>query len=91
MAGQQRAYEELRSGIEQLGGSMIWERSGYRYGAWIVTLNGKQRIFRAEGRHCFLDFDPLYVPKVPNPRENWDDYSNELVDGAIDKLVAMLV
>jgi hypothetical protein len=84
------AYQKLREELGQRGGSMSWERRGYRYGAWIVTRNGKQRIIEAEGRHYYPDLDPLHIPRVPNPRENWDDYTDEPIEGAADKLLATL-
>jgi hypothetical protein len=83
-----RPYEELRSGIEQLGGSMIFEKHGYQWGAWIVTLDGQQAIFQSNGRG-FPDIDVLYVPLTPDP-QHYRDYSCDLVEGAIEKLVAKL-
>jgi hypothetical protein len=44
-----RVYEEIKSAIEQQGGSMTWQRAGYCYGAWIVKLEGKTRFFKSTG------------------------------------------
>jgi hypothetical protein len=88
MSWQHRPYEELRAPIEQLGGSMVHARKGYQWGAWIVTLDGKIGTFLSNGRG-YPDLDRLYEPKVANP-QHYTDYSNDLVPGAIQKLVAML-
>jgi hypothetical protein len=85
-----RAYDALRSGIEQRGGSMIFVRQGYLYGAWIATLNENMAVFESNGG-SYPELDRLYAPKpgIKNP-QHYSDYSQELVSGAIDKLVAML-
>ncbi len=88
MSWQHRPYEELRAPIEQRGGSMVHARKGYQWGAWIVTLDGKTGTFLSNGRG-YPDLDRLYKPKVANP-QHYTDYSNDLVPGAIEKLVAML-
>nr|WP_309698127.1 hypothetical protein [Armatimonas sp.] len=85
-----RPYEELRSGIEQLGGTVSWQRAGYRYGAWKFDLNGNSAIFESNGRG-FPGIDELYKPLVVGKTPtHWSDYSIHLIDGAIDKLVAKL-
>ena len=83
-----RPYEELRDPIDRRGGSMIHVREGYEWGAWIIKLNGKTRRFLSNGRG-YPELDRLYMPKVPNP-QHYRDYTNELVPGAIDTLIAML-
>jgi hypothetical protein len=91
MASQpRRVYEELRSGIEQLGGTMIWLRSGYRYGAWKVDLNGKSAIFESNGQG-FPGLDELYKPLVEGTKpSHWSGYSKQLTEGAIEELVRKL-
>ena len=36
-----RAYDLVRSMVENLGGSMKYEHEGYRYGAWVITVGKK--------------------------------------------------
>jgi hypothetical protein len=36
-----RAYGKLRDVIEHRGGTMLYRREGYRYGAWEISLDGK--------------------------------------------------
>ncbi len=90
MAKQYRVYGALRTAIEQRGGAMVFERQGHRYGAWLVELNGKHATFESDG-NGFRELDKLYVPKtgITHPA-HWSDYSLVLVDGAIDRLLAML-
>ena len=90
MATQRRPYEELQAPIERSGGSMIHVKKGYLWGAWEVTLAGKKRTFRSNGRG-YPDLDKLYKPKpeVQNP-QHYTDYSDELVTGAIATLIGML-
>lgn len=90
MPNKHRVCGALRTGIEQRGGSMIFERTGYRHGAWIVTLDGKRVEFVSDG-NGFRELDRLYVtkPGITKP-EHYTDYTEELVSGAIGKLVAML-
>jgi hypothetical protein len=78
-----RPYEELRSGIEQLGGSMIHKRAGYPFGGgvWIVTLKDKQAVFETEGRECgYSDLNALYLPKGP-PMNSWTEPLTSLSPG----------
>jgi hypothetical protein len=88
MEDMQRAYGKLRTPIERLGGSMTFVREGYQWGAWVVTLHGKTKVFESNG-NGYPELDSLYVPKVTNP-EHYCDYTNVLVNGAIERLVAML-
>jgi hypothetical protein len=83
-----RKYEELRAGVEALGGSMVFERKGWRWGAWRVTLRNRSRAFPSNGRG-FPELDALYVPAVENP-SHWRDYTNTLVEGAFVELDEML-
>jgi len=78
-------YEALQAGIEARGGSMTFQKEGYQWGAWKVTLGQKEGIFPSNGRG-FPDFDRL---KVENPN-HWRDYGLPLIDGAIDKMIAKL-
>jgi hypothetical protein len=67
---------------------MTFQQAGWRRGAWIVRLGGRERAFVSSGRG-FPELDSLYVPMVPNP-SHWEDYTTTLVLGAIDKLVGEL-
>lgn len=84
-----RAYELVRTLIERNGGSMTYERKGYRYGAWIITLGDKCKVIESEGNRSFPELDRLYLPKVQNPKD-WDDYVDQLVPDAELRLFALL-
>jgi len=84
-----RAYGSVRSLVEGLGGSMIYERKGYRHGAWVIRVGEKSVTIEAGGDRSFPQLDRLYVPRVPDPK-HWDDYSDELVPGAEPQLLSML-
>ena len=84
-----RAYDEIRTLVEQRGGAMTYERKGYRHGAWIIRLGEKSAIIETDGNRSFWELDRLYVPQVENPKQ-WDDYSNQLVSDAEVKLLKML-
>jgi len=85
-----RPYDGLRTAIEQSGGSMIFVRAGYLYGAWLVTVGGKRREFLSNGSG-FPELDRLYVPKpgITNP-QHYSEYSQTLVHGAIEKFWDMI-
>jgi hypothetical protein len=89
-SSKRRAYGKLREIIERHGGSMAYRRQGYRYGAWEISLGGKKAIIEAMGCRSFPRLDRLFVPAVLNPR-TWDDYRNELVANAEEKLLALAV
>lgn len=84
-----RVYEEVRCLVEHLGGSMTYEREGYRHGAWVIRIGEKSLTVEATGYQSFPELDALYVPKVASPT-SWEDYSNQLVPDAEAKLLAML-
>ncbi len=84
-----RAYELIRSIVESFGGSMIYEREGFRHGAWVIRIGESTATVEASGNRSFPELDCLYVPRVPEPR-HWDDYLNELVPGAEKQLLSML-
>jgi hypothetical protein len=84
-----RAYGSVRSIVERLGGSMVYEREGYRHGVWVITVRDKSAIIEASGDRSFPQLDRLYVPRVPDPR-HWDDYSDELVSDAETQLLSLL-
>jgi hypothetical protein len=67
---------------------MTFKRAGWRWGAWIVRLGGREMAFESNGRG-FPELDSLYVPKVTNPSHR-EDYTTTLVPGAIDTLVSEL-
>lgn len=83
-----RAYDLVRTIVEDNGGEMYYQVKGYRYGAWIIEIGNKRIAIESQGNQSFPELDQLYVPKVSNPRY-WDDYYNELVDGAEAKLLEM--
>jgi len=85
-----RAYGKLRDIIERRGGSMVYRRQGYRYGAWEISLDGKRAVVEAMGARTFPAFDRLFVPKVENPK-TWDDYSDKFIPDAEQQLLALLV
>jgi hypothetical protein len=79
----------IRAIVERHGGSMFYERAGYRYGAWVISLGEHSTVMEAGGDQSFPALDSLYVPRVPNP-QHWDDYLNELVPDAEAQLLSML-
>ena len=85
-----RVYEEVRRLVEEHDGTMKFEREGYQWGAWIVKIGNKQRIFLSNGSG-FPELDHLYEPKpeILQP-SHWSDYTNTLVQDAWDKLVLLL-
>ena len=85
----ERAYGLIRDIVERLGGSMTYEREGYRYGAWVIRVGESNVTIEAGGNGSFPELDQLYVPRVPNPK-GWDDYLDELVPDAETKLLSML-
>ncbi|MSQ96293.1 MAG: hypothetical protein EXR98_17315 [Gemmataceae bacterium] len=91
MTTKRRAYGEIRKIIEDRGGAMVYEREGHRYGAWVISLNGKSRIVEATGAKSFPLLDKLYKrkPGVPHPTQ-WDHYLHELRDSAVKELLAVL-
>lgn len=84
-----RAYELVRSIVERFGGSMVYERKGYRHGAWVIKIGTKSKIIEAGGNRSFPELDGLHIPRIKNPK-HWDDYLNELVPNAEEILLAML-
>ena len=70
---------------------MVYERKGYRYGAWVIRLGDRRLIVEGRGDRSFPAIDRLYVPKrgVSNP-STWDDYENELVPDAGEQLSSLL-
>src|SRR5450756_2472105 len=83
------AYDSIQALVERLGGTMIYQRAGYRYGAWIITIGEQRAVLEASGNRSFPPLDTLYVPRVPHPK-HWDDYKNELVPDAEAGLMALL-
>ena len=63
---------------------MIFVRAGYLYGAWLVTVSGKQREFLSNGSG-FPELEQLYVPKpgITNP-QHYSEFTQTLSDGAIE-------
>jgi hypothetical protein len=84
-----RAYDLIRTTVERLGGSMFYERQGYRYGAWVIRIGDNSRVIVAGGDRSFPELDGLYISRVPDP-QHWDDYLNELLPDAEARLLSML-
>src|SRR5678815_2513700 len=72
------AYGKLREIVEERGGSMVYQRRGYPYGAWIISLGGKTVIIKSTGMGNLPELDQFYRPLCPNPR-TWKDYDDVLV------------
>ncbi len=68
---------------------MRYQRSGYRFGAWILDLDGERRVLESTGSRALPALDRLYVPKGPRPR-TWDDYRRELVEDAEEELLRLV-
>lgn len=76
-----RAYDLIRSIVERHGGTMVFEREGHRFGAWVVTLGETTAVFEGTGERSFPEFDRLFVARVSQPR-TWDDRLNRLIPEA---------
>ena len=84
-----RVYEEIRTMVEEHGGSMTYQREGFPPGgAWVVRYKDKERAFPSGGSK-FPGIDNLYIPNVAYPKTFYD-YKNVLVDGAWEKLLRLL-
>ena len=84
-----RAYGSIRSIVERLGGSMVYERKGYRYGAWVIRIGENAWSSKRGATSRSHNSTVCYVPLVPDPK-HWDDYSDELVPDAETQLLSML-
>jgi len=84
-----RKYGSIQSIVELFSGSMVYEREGYRHGAWVIRIGENSVTIEASGKRSFPQLDRLYIPRVPDPR-HWDDYSDDLVPGAETQLLSML-
>ena len=80
-------YGKLRDIIERHGGTMIYQGKG-RHGAWVISLDGKNKVIKATGEKSFPELDRLYVPKVVEPK-TWDDRQDELLEDAEKYLISM--
>ena len=85
------AYDSVQELVERLGGTMGYQRAGYRHGAWIITIGEQRAVLEASGNRSFPELDTLYVARdgVQHPK-HWDDYKNELVPDAEARLTALL-
>jgi hypothetical protein len=85
-----RPYQEIQQLVNEHGGTMKHKREGYEWGAWIVRVGNKQRIFVSNGSG-YPELDQLYVPKpeVSEPK-HWKDYSEVLVPDAWEKFIRYL-
>lgn len=83
------AYPLVRNLVHELGGSMEYQREGYRHGAWIIRIENVQVAVEASGNRSFPQLDQLHVPAVPEP-VTWDDYAQELVPDAKIRLLKLV-
>jgi hypothetical protein len=63
---------------------MKHKRVGYQWGAWIVRLHGKDRIFRSNGSG-YPELDKLFKLKPNHQPEHYEDYTNTLLPHALEK------
>jgi len=81
-----RVYDLVRTMVEEHGGKMWFQRKGQpQGGAWIIEYQGYRKEFPTCD-HIFPGIDDLYVPKTQFP-VTWDDYKNELIENAWEKLL----
>ena len=86
LQNKKRAYDKLRTIIENHGGKMAYVK-GHNY--WEVCMNGKIARAHGTGGKSFPDLDKFFVPTIPNP-STWDPYKNELVPGAEASFLAWI-
>lgn len=84
-----RAYDKIRTIVKDLGGSMEYQREGFRFGAWIIYLGGNKTIIESDGNQSFPELDCLYKPKKDNP-QHYYDYFDELIPDAKLHLLSTL-
>lgn len=84
----EKAYSLVRGVIDRLGGAMVYERKGVRWGAWILRLGDREKTIKAEGNRSFPELDRLYKPKVTTPIA-WDDFENVLVPDVEMEVLAL--
>jgi hypothetical protein len=75
--------------VERLGGTMAYEKEGYRHGAWVIRIGENSAVVEAGGNQSFPPLDSMYVPSAAHP-QHWDDYSGELKPDAEVQLWALL-
>lgn len=68
---------------------MVWAKKSYRHGAWIITLRDKRVVIEALGVQSFPALDGLLEPIAADPK-TWNDYSNDLLPDAEERLLVML-
>ena len=83
-----RVYEEVRALVEGQGGSMGFERKGYRWGAWIIRMAGLEGKFPSNGAG-FPSLDQLYASSKKNP-SHWSDYDGDILPDAEARLMRLL-
>lgn len=84
-----RAYDLVRTMVEEHGGTMWFQRKGFPPGgAWVISYQGWEKAFPTGG-HKFPGIDDLHVPNIPFP-ETWEDYKKELIPGGWDLLLNRL-
>ena len=84
-----RAYDLVRTMVEEHGGSMWFQRKGQPHGgSWVVSYQGMEKAFPTAG-HSFPGLDDLHIEKKAHP-QTWDDYKNELRPNAWEGLIENL-
>lgn len=88
---EQRAYDALRTIIEELGGRMEHTKEGHRFGAWVIRLGTKTLELPGRGDETLPELDQFYVPRrgVETPTR-WADLSSELDEGAVGRFLEMI-
>jgi hypothetical protein len=91
MSAETRAYGKIRDMVERRGGTMVYRREGYRYGAWEIIVNDRKVVVESMGIRRFPELDRFYklLPEIPVPK-TYDDYDWDLVDDAEAQLDALL-
>jgi hypothetical protein len=81
-----KAYREVLALLKSNGGKMDFVREGYQYGAWIITLSGKEHIALSNGSG-YPDLDALYLPKPGDVNLNdYRSYTTTLKPDAWERL-----
>jgi hypothetical protein len=55
----------------------------------MIEIGGRSATVEATREQSFPELDRLHVPSVPNPTR-WDDYRDELLTDAEERLLALL-
>lgn len=82
-----RAYDLVRTMVEEHGGTMVYEQEGHSVGgAWVISVAGKRTNFPYDNR-SFPGIDELHVPKPGITPKYFDDYLHQLLPDAWERLL----